>query len=173
MDAPVPLLTVQGRFYRAVRADRVGEPLAPPGPESAGRYHRRGQPALYLSASPLWASIAVSPYSREDGLKRVIVPVEIGPARVADQRDAAACAALGIDCAASREPWRPALARGEEPPSWRNGDAARAAGADGIIDPSRHIPGGWHLALFRWNGLGGPLVSVCGEPVAAEPETSV
>jgi len=161
----VPLNVVQGRFYRAVIADRMGSALEPPGPESAGRYHRPGQPALYLSASPEWATIAVSGYMREDGLKRLILPVEVGEARVVDQRDPAACAALGIDCAASSLPWRPALQRGEEPSSWRNSDAARAAGADGLIDRSRHIPGGWHLALFCWNGLGGPSVSICGEPM--------
>jgi hypothetical protein len=53
----------------------------------------------------------------------------------------------------------------QEPPSWRNADAARAAGADGIIDRSRMIPGGWHLNLFRWNDLGGPSVTVSGEPL--------
>ena len=165
MAAPVPLRVVQGRFYRAVIADRIGAALEPPGPESAGRYHRRGQPALYLSASPEWAAIAISNYMREDGLKRLIVPVEVGEARVVDQRDPAICAALGIDCAVASLPWQPALECGEEPPSWRNSDAARTAGADGIIDRSRRIPDGWHLALFRWNGLGGPSVSICGQPM--------
>ena len=169
MGAPVPLITVQGTFYRAVRADRVDEALAPPGPESAGRYHRPGQPALYLSPSPEWAKIAVAGYKREDGLARMIVPVDVGATQVLDQRDAAACAALGLDCAASDMPWRNALERGEEPPSWRNADAARAAGADGIIDRSRRIPGGWHLALFRWNDPGGPRVAVCGAPVPPSP----
>jgi len=27
------------------------------------------------------------------------------------------------------------------------------------------IPGGWHLNLFRWNNLGGPSITVCGEPI--------
>jgi len=60
--------------------------------------------------------------------------------------------------------WRSALAAGYEPPSWRNADAARFADANGIIDRSRMIHGGWHLNLCRWNEVGGPLVSVCGEP---------
>jgi RES domain-containing protein len=165
VDVPVPMITVQGLFFRAIRADRLAEVLAPPGPASAGRYHRHGQPALYLSPSAEWASIAVSIYLREDGLERVIVPVEIGAARVVDQRDPAACAALGIDCTASSLPWRPAIESGEAPASWHAADAAQAAGADGMIDPSRRIPGGWHVVLFRWNDLGGPLVSVCGAPV--------
>jgi hypothetical protein len=44
---------------------------------------------------------------------------------------------------------------------WR----VRAAGADGIIDRSRQIAGGWHLNLFRWNELGGPKVEIAGNPV--------
>jgi hypothetical protein len=67
----------------------------------------------------------------------------------------------------SNSRWRKALLEGDEPPSWRNSDAARRAGADGIIDRSRGIVGGWHIALFRWNALGGPAVNVAGEPVPA------
>ena len=93
---PVPLLTISGRFYRAILASRVDEVLAPPGPTSAGRYHRLGQPALYLTRDPEWAYVAVSGYMREDGLPRVIVPLELGEARVLDQRDAFACTALGL-----------------------------------------------------------------------------
>jgi len=167
MTPAVPLLTVSGRFWRAIRADRVGQVLDPPGPESAGRYHRPGQPALYLTASEQWATIAVSGYMREDGLPRMIVPVLLDAARVLDQRDAAACAALGIDRDASNISWRPVLAAGGEPPSWRNADAARAIGAHGIIDRSRHIPGGWHVALFRWNQPGAPQVRINGDPMPA------
>ena len=141
--------------------------LAPPRPGSAGRYHRPGQPALYMSPSAEWARIAVSGYMREDGLPRVIVPLEMSVAHVLDQRDPEACLALGIERDASNVSWRPMLAASGEPPSWRNADAARAAGADGIIDRSRHIEGGWHLTLFRWNELGGPRVAVCGAPIPA------
>ena len=163
----VPLLTIEGRFFRAVLADRVGDVLAPPGPASAGRYHRLGQPALYLTCDPEWARIAVSGYMREDGLARVIVPLVLGPAHVVDQRDEAACVALGIDRADSDANWRTALAAGREPPSWRNADAARAIGADGIIDRSRHIQEGWHVTLFRWNATGAPTLGVAGDPFPA------
>jgi RES domain-containing protein len=139
--------------------------LAPPIPESAGRYHRPGQAALYMSPRLEWAIIAVSGYIREDRRPRVVVPVLLSDAHVFDQHDERACRILGIDRELSNAQWRPALAAGQEPPSWRNADAARAAGADGIIDRSRMIPGGWHVNLFRWNELGGPSVSVCGDPV--------
>ncbi|OYY90687.1 MAG: hypothetical protein B7Y45_06595 [Sphingomonas sp. 28-66-16] len=153
---------MRGRYFRAILADRVGDVLAPPGPARAGRYHRPGQPALYMSPDGAWARIAVSGYMREDGRPRVIVPLELGEARVFDQRDESVCALLGIDRERSNVPWRPELAAGREPPSWRNADSARALGADGIIDRSRHIPGGWHVTLFRWNQPGAPTVAVAG-----------
>jgi RES domain-containing protein len=158
------LRTVSGPFFRAVLAERVDDVLAPPRPESAGRYHRPGQTTLYMSPKLEWAAIAVSGYIREDGRSRVVVPLMVGEARVLDQHDEHACQILGIDRDRSNIPWRPALDAGAEPPSWRNADVARAAGADGIIDRSRQIPGGWHLNLFRWNKLGGPAVTICGEP---------
>ena len=119
-----------------------------------------------MSPTVEWAKIAVSGYMREDGRPRVVVPIKVSEAHVFDQHDEEACRLLGIDRELSNASWRTALAEGREPPSWRTGDAARAAGADGIVDRSRMIPGGWHVNLFRWNEFGGPAVSVCGEPIA-------
>lgn len=161
--------TVSGRFYRTVAADRIAEVLDPPAPTSAGRYHRLGQPALYTSPTPQWAILATARYMREDGRRRVVVPLEITGARVIDQRDEAACLALGIDRDRSNLPWRLALAEGREPPSWHSADIARATGADGIIDRSRQAAGGWHLNLFRWNALGAPRVEISGDPIPVDP----
>lgn len=163
-----PFLHVSGRFFRAVSADRAEHVLDPPHDASAGRYHRLGQPALYMSPSRDWATIAVSGYIREDHRARVVIPLLVADAFVVDQRDEEACRLLGIDPELSNQPWRPVLAAGGEPASWRNADIAREAGADGIIDRSRQISGGWHLNLFRWNELGGPSVAVCGDPVDIE-----
>lgn len=160
------LRVVSGAFFRSVLVSRVGGVLAPPGPESAGRYHRPGQATLYMSPMLEWAIIAVSGYIREDKQPRVVVPLMVSNAYVLDQHDEEACHTLGVDRDLSNAPWRPALVAGQEPQSWRNADAVRVAGADGIIDRSRMIPGGWHVNLFRWNELGGPSVSVCGNPVA-------
>lgn len=162
------LRTVSGSFFRSVLIDRVADVLAPPPPESAGRYHRPGQPTLYMSPELEWAMIAVSGYIREDGRPRVAVPLLVSEAHVLDQHDEEACRILGIDRDLSNAPWRAALEAGHEPLSWKNADAARAAGADGIIDRSRMIPGGWHVNLFRWNEFGGPSISVCGEPIAIQ-----
>ena len=162
------LRTVSGPFFRSVLADRVDDVLASPRPESAGRYHRPGQATLYMSPKLEWAMIAVSGYIREDGRPRVVVPLMVGEAHVLDQHDEAACRVLGIDRDLSNAQWRQALEAGEEPPSWRNADAARAADADGIIDRSRMIPGGWHVNLFRWNELGGPAVTISGRPTSIQ-----
>ena len=163
------LRTVNGPFFRSVLAERVGDVLAPPSPESAGRYHRPGQATLYMSPKLEWAIIAVSGYIREDSRARMVVPLTLNKAQVLDQHDEEACYALGVDRDLSNAPWRSALAVGQEPPSWRNADAVRAAGADGIIDRSRMIPGGWHVNLFRWNELGGPRLTICGNPVPINP----
>jgi hypothetical protein len=90
--------------------------------------------------------------------------LEIEAALVFDQRDEDACRILGIDRDRSNNSWRKALESGTEAGSWINADAARAAGADGIVDRSRLISGGWHVTLFRWNGQGGPTVRIAGEP---------
>jgi RES domain-containing protein len=159
------LLNVSGRFYRAMHPDAVARVLDSPGPESAGRYHRPGQPALYVTREADWAVIAIQRYAATESAPRLVVPLRIDAAAVVDQRDPVQCAALGIyaDDAAAR--WQQWLARDEEPPSWRNADAARAVGADGIVDPSRGIVDGWHLALFHWNQPGAPQVIVDGEPM--------
>ncbi|NTF51104.1 RES family NAD+ phosphorylase [Agrobacterium rhizogenes] len=156
---------ISGRFFRSVLTERLDHVLDPPEASSAGRYHRLGQATLYTSASLEWSIIAISGYMREDQRPRVVVPLLVSDAIVVDQHDPQACEQLGIDRGLSNLSWRSALADGQEPASWRNADIARAAGADGIIDRSRLIPGGWHLNLFRWNALGGPSVEVCGEPV--------
>ncbi|MEX0349244.1 MAG: RES family NAD+ phosphorylase [Paracoccaceae bacterium] len=163
---------IRGRFFRAVPESRLDQPLAAPSPESAGRYHRPGQPALYMSPQIEWARIAVSGYMREDGLPRSIVPLTVCGALVLDQRNAEACSAAGIDRDSSNLPWRKPLADGATPPSWANSDIARSLPCDGIIDRSRHIRDGWHLILFRWNEPGSPQVEVAGDPVDVEIKTT-
>ncbi|TRL41546.1 RES family NAD+ phosphorylase [Rhizobium straminoryzae] len=159
------LVRISGLFFRSVPSDHADQVLTPPVSDKAGRYHRPGQPILYTSATLDWSIIAVSGYMRDDNRPRVVVPLRIDDALVLDQHDEGACLRLGIDRDLSNESWTRALAEGREPGSWRNADKARACGADGLVDRSRMIPGGWHLNLFRWNDLGGPKVTVCGGPI--------
>ena len=142
MPKRAPSQPISGRFWRAISAERVEQVLNPPSPASAGRYHRPGQSALYITPEPDWAVIAVGRYLLADGIQRVVVPLELDHAQVFDQHDAGACAALGIDRDASQVRWNDELAAGREPPSWRASDTARAAGFDGIVDRSRGIVGG-------------------------------
>jgi hypothetical protein len=153
-----------------VPEDRVAQVLDPPAPDSAGRYHRPGERALYVTREADWAMIAIARYIPLDGKQRLVVPLRLSAARVVDQRDQDACAALGINPVRSAARWQKYLAAGEEPPSWANVAAARAAGADGITDPSRGITDGWHLALFRWNEPGASTVEVDGDPFLLEYE---
>ncbi|WP_162286343.1 RES family NAD+ phosphorylase [Pantoea stewartii] len=159
------LLPVGGLFYRAVLTAKAQAVLAAPGPQSAGRYHRLGQPALYMSPLPEWSIMAVSGYMREDGLSRVLIPLRLSGAWLVDQRDRAKCEQLGILPEAADGSWRTALQQGRIPDSWHNADKARVTGADGIIDRSRLIPGGWHICLFQWNTPSAPRVAVCGKPI--------
>ena len=168
MNSSLALHRISGRFWRAIVADRAEQVLAPPGPDSAGRYHRPGQRALYITPHADWATIAIGRYLLADGITRVVVPLELDCADLFDQRDPAACAALGIDPQQSQVRWNDELAAGREPPSWAASDAARAVGAQGIIDVSRGIAGGWHACLFAWNQPGAPQVRVAGDPVACD-----
>jgi hypothetical protein len=158
------MLTVGGRFWRAVPANRIGQVLDPPAPHSAGRYHRPGEAALYITREADWATIALGRYLLADGVPRFAVPLELDGASLLDQRDVAACTALGFDPALSQERWQDAIERGDQPASWRASDAARASGADGLVDPSRGIADGWHVVLFSWNGPGAPQLKVTGDP---------
>lgn len=156
----IPLQRIEGRFYRAIRSEFADRILDPPPPYRSGRYHGPGQPALYMTVDPGWARFVADFNSDMDGARRLVVALEVDEALVFDQRDEQACAALGIDRRLSNAPWRPLTLEGLRPPSWDNADAARSIGADGIIDPSREIPGGWHVILFRWNELGGPTIRI-------------
>ncbi|ADO43529.1 RES domain-containing protein [Ketogulonicigenium vulgare] len=88
---------------------------------------------------------------QQDGIPRICVPLQADQLWLFDPRDTDAAADLGVDPAWSQASWQGALVEGSERPSWQIADAARRAGADGIIDPSRQIAGGWHVTLFRWD----------------------
>lgn len=166
MSAPLAdLCWIAGSFYRVIGADRVHQVLEPPVTASAGRYHRPGEPALYLSREADWAVIAMGTHVAGDRRARVVVPLQLDGAWVFDQRDSGLLERHGLTLADAMEPWLPALAEGLDPPSWCHAARARTIGAQGITDPSRGIVGGWHLALFCWNKPGSPQVRVAGDPL--------
>ncbi|MFM2475581.1 RES domain-containing protein, partial [Burkholderia cenocepacia] len=69
-------------------------------------------------------------------------------------------ARLGVRLEDATAPWQAVVEAGGMPSSWRVRDALVAAGASGLIDPSRQSPGLWHLVLFAWNAPGAPSATL-------------
>ncbi|MEV4900046.1 RES family NAD+ phosphorylase [Citricoccus sp. NPDC055426] len=149
---------IRGTFYRAV--DPQFREYATSGSRSAGRYSRASEPTLYLSSSVEGVGAAMIAHGGAGSLAREILEIEVDASGIFDLRDAAAVSALGLDLAGAAAPWQDVAASGGTPPSWTVRDRLIAAGAQGLIDPSRQRPGLWHLVLFRWNEPGAPVVRV-------------
>jgi RES domain-containing protein len=148
-----PLRGLSSRLYRIVfaqHADAVLNGVI----HHEGRFHHDGQAALYASPTPETAAIAIDIYLKPGDPDRLMVPLELSDAHVADLRDPATCAALAIDPIWPGVPWADERALGRCATSWRASDAARAAGADGMIYASRRAPKRWHVVLFDWNKPG-------------------
>lgn len=146
-----------GPCWRAVPAGQDAKVLE--GTTRAGRYNRPGQRTLYMSSSPEGVAAAMARYGKAE---RVAMKLSVIANRLADLRDADTCAAWGLDTASAKTDWIAALARGDEPLSWRVADRAREIEAEGLIEGSRRLPGAWHLILFRWNKPGTARVEVLG-----------
>ncbi|NDV01981.1 RES family NAD+ phosphorylase [Pseudoroseicyclus tamaricis] len=113
-------------------------PLAPVrAPE--GRFHHTGQPALYLSLSEAGAASALARYLGPDDPPRLIQKLHLRTDGIADLRNDE------IARAAWHEMDRPA-------PTWALSDAARSAGARGLLYRSRTRPELEHVVLFDWAG---------------------
>lgn len=150
--------SVSGVFFRAV--DPAHRDAVLSGSRLAGRYSRASEPALYLSSSRegVRAALIAHADSRTQSLEIVELAVDV--ARIVDFRDPAVVRAAGIDLADAMAPWQEVVRRGETPRSWKVRDQLQALGAAGLIDPSRHSPGLWHLTLFQWNHKGTPTVEI-------------
>jgi RES domain-containing protein len=155
---------VSGRFWRSVFATDAGRVLdGARSPE--GRYHHDGQAALYISPSPEFSRIAINSYVQSDDPPRVIIPLELTRAELADMRDPAVQHALGLDGTEAGRLWQPERAAGLPATSWIASDAVRRAGADGMIYAARSDPARWHVVLFRWNLPSGPMIAQSGSPI--------
>lgn len=171
MTAEAPFRPLSGVFYRVVFADALARVLdGVQHPE--GRFHHGGQQAIYMSPTPEMAAIAVKTYLRPGDPDRVTVPLQVAKARVLDFRMPEAEAFLGLPWRETAVPWRDQRAAGLPATSWSASDSARAAGADGMIYPSRQRSDRWHLVLFRWNIPGGPMVTVGGPATEFQPNSS-
>ena len=146
-------LPLDGTFYRMKALSDAGDVLGPArAPE--GRFHRDGQRALYLSATPEGCRIATARYTTATTPPRAIFPLRVTGATVVDLRDRAATDALGIDTTHRAVEWQSLRARGLPSPTWDIADRVRALGLDGMLYASRSQPDLTHLTLFRWNEPG-------------------
>ncbi len=148
--------SVRGSFFRAV--DPRFREHALDGSRAAGRYSRADEPTLYLSSTVDGVEAAMIAHADARPASLEIVTVSVEASGIVDLRNPSATAALGVDPADAAAPWQDVVAAGGEPPSWCVRDRLAAAGANGLIDPSRRRPGLWHLVLFRWNEPGAPVV---------------
>ena len=150
--------TLRGTFFRAV--DPEFRQFALSGSRTAGRYSRQDQPTLYLSSSVAGVQAAMSAHKDARSTALETLEIEVEASRLVDLRDQESLARFGVNLADATAPWQDLVASGQTPSSWRVRDKLIAAGADGLIDPSRTKPGLWHLVLFRWNVPGAPSVWV-------------
>ncbi len=154
---------LEGTFYRVIFArDMVHLLSGANAPE--GRFHHDGQAALYLSASPEGAAVAIATYLRPDDPPRVMVLLAVTSARILDLRQPDNLGALGLSGHEPSAKWQEERAQGLPATSWRASDSVRKAGADGMIYASRKAPELWHLVLFNWNQPGHAQVAAKGAP---------
>ena len=145
---------VRGKFFRAIAPGRVADALH--GSVQSGRYSRPGQRTLYLSASLEGVKAAMIAHGGSD--HRRILEFWVDAESIFDLRDTAVLDLLTRLVGNPFNDWQHHVAAGEEAPSWRVRDQVQSLGAKGLIDPSRHAPGLWHLVLFEWNAPGAPAV---------------
>lgn len=132
---PPPTLRFSATVFRALFSGAV--PMAPvSGP--VGRFHHGGQFAIYGSLTPDGCAVAIRRYLRPDDATRVVVSLRV-TGRMTDLRGRADVSVV----------WQDGWAAGHPSPTWAISDAARAAGAQGMLYSSRSRPDLTHLVIFN------------------------
>ncbi|MCL6283347.1 RES family NAD+ phosphorylase [Ruegeria sp. 2012CJ41-6] len=103
-----------------------------------GRFHHSGQWAIYTSLTPEGTAVALRRYISPGDAARLIQPLEINAAQVADLRGDRAATVI----------WQDARATGAPAPTWAFSDTARAEGAQAMLYSSRSRPELSHLVIF-------------------------
>lgn len=155
-ENPGPFCSVRGTLYRAV--DPSFRHGALDGSRSEGRFSPRETPTLYLSSSREGVAAAMLAHTHFASPEREVLSFEVAASRIADLRDRATMASIGVDVDAAAAPWQDDVAAGRTPVSWGVREMLLELGAQGLIDPSRRRPGLWHLTLFTWNRPDAPSV---------------
>jgi hypothetical protein len=129
-----PALPFDGTAFRALFAG--ADPLAP-AHNPVGRFHHSGQWAIYTSLTPEGCAVAIRRYLRASDPVRTVVPLRVA-GRMADMRGQSEVSVV----------WQDAWAAGRPSTTWRFSDAARTAGAQGMLYSSRSRPELTHLVIF-------------------------
>lgn len=124
----------------AHQKSQVCKPVSSP----VGRFHHDAQLALYTSCSEEGAKVAIQRYLHTGDPDRIIVSLEINADRIFDLRKTSHSKSASIV-------WQDKFERGERSPTWKYSDAAREAGAQGMLYSSRSRPELTHLVLFEFS----------------------
>ena len=116
----------------------AGQDARAPVRSPEGRFHHSGQTAIYTSLTAEGTAVAIRRYVTAEDAPRVVVALRLAPIRVADHRGDPALSVV----------WQDIRATGADAPTWAWSDAARAAGAEGLLYSSRSRPDLAHLVLF-------------------------
>jgi len=134
----------------AHQTSQVCKPVSSP----VGRFHHDSQLALYTSCTEEGAKVAIQRYLHADDPDRIIVSLEINVDRIFDLRKTDHSKSASVV-------WQDVFARGEHSPTWKYSDAAREAGAQGMLYSSRSRPELTHLVLFDFSEEVVKQVGVC------------
>lgn len=129
------LIGFSGTVWRMIFA---GQDARAPVRSPEGRFHHSGQSAIYTSLTPEGTAVAIRRYVAPDDPPREVVALTLAPLHVADHRGDPDLSVV----------WQDIRAAGATAPTWAWSDAARAAGADGLLYSSRSRPDLSHLVLF-------------------------
>lgn len=135
------MIPFAGQVWRIVN---LGQNPEQPAFAPEGRFHHSGQTAIYTSLSPEGCSVAIARYIHANDPAREIVLLQINALRILDMRGNPDLSVV----------WQDIRAAGAPAPTWAFSNAARDAGAQGLLYSSRSRPDLSHLVLFPTEGLG-------------------
>ncbi|MBN9065963.1 MAG: RES domain-containing protein [Rhizobiales bacterium] len=123
-----------------------------------GRWNPVGEPTVYAARelSTAWAEYNQG-FVQHPAL---IAQLELTGADLADLTDPATLAAFGAAPEIQKCEWRALLDEGVTPGTHLLRTKLVEAGKDGVVYPSFMSPGGTCVALWRWNGEGGPRLRI-------------
>lgn len=139
-EPTVELSPFNGLVWRIMFAEQkhyACDPVRSP----VGRFHHGEQFALYTSCTEEGAGVAIKRYLGSQDPDRVIIRLQINAARIYDITGTKHSRSASVV-------WQDIYAGSGSAPTWKYSDAARKAGAQGMLYASRSRPELTHLVLF-------------------------